>query len=51
MQPFLIGTAVIVVLVIWLVISAVKVVREYQRLVRLPARARHRRRRVPGWCS
>ena len=33
MQPFLIGTAVIVVLVIWLVVSAIKVVREYQRLV------------------
>jgi regulator of protease activity HflC (stomatin/prohibitin superfamily) len=33
MQPFLIGTAVIVVLVIWLLVSAIKVVREYQRLV------------------
>jgi regulator of protease activity HflC (stomatin/prohibitin superfamily) len=33
MEPFLIGTAVIVVLVIWLLVSAVKVVREYQRLV------------------
>jgi regulator of protease activity HflC (stomatin/prohibitin superfamily) len=33
MQPFLIGTAVIVVFVIWIVVSAIKVVREYQRLV------------------
>jgi regulator of protease activity HflC (stomatin/prohibitin superfamily) len=33
MQPFLIGTAVIVVLIVWLLVSAIKVVREYQRLV------------------
>src|SRR6476660_5175523 len=33
MEPFLIGTVVIVVLVVWLLVSAIKVVREYQRLV------------------
>jgi regulator of protease activity HflC (stomatin/prohibitin superfamily) len=33
MQPFLIGTAVVVVLVVWLLVNAIKVVREYQRLV------------------
>src|SRR4249919_2623568 len=33
MEPFLIGTAVIVVLLVWLLVSAIKVVREYQRLV------------------
>jgi regulator of protease activity HflC (stomatin/prohibitin superfamily) len=33
MQPFLIGTAVIVVLLVLLLVAAIKVVREYQRLV------------------
>src|SRR4249919_793190 len=33
MEPFLIGTAVIVVLLVWLLVSAIKVVREYERLV------------------